>query len=52
MLDRISIRIPDAMLDQKLIERLRELAGKRDRTANFLVVGAILRYLKREEKRR
>ena len=50
-LDRISIRIPDAMLDQKLFERLRELSAKRDRTVNFLVVEAILEYLKKEEER-
>jgi len=51
MLDRISIRIPDAMLDQKLFERLRELGAKRNRTVNFLVVEAILEYLNREEKK-
>ncbi|MCK4391370.1 hypothetical protein KAX17_00510 [Candidatus Bipolaricaulota bacterium] len=51
MLDRVSVRIPDAILGQKLVERLKELSAKRDRTVNFLVVEAILEYLKREEKR-
>jgi len=52
-LDRITIRIPDNKLHERLVERLverlRELAGKRDRTVNYLVVEAILEYLKKEE---
>jgi len=47
---RISVRIPDDKLDQRLFDRLRELSAKRDRTVNFLVVEAILEYLNREEK--
>jgi len=50
-LDRISVVVPDTKLDHKVIERLMKLAKKRDRSVNYLVVKAILEYLKREEKK-
>ncbi len=48
--DKLSIYIPQEKLKEKPIERLMALAKKRDRSVNYLVVQAILEYLKREEK--
>lgn len=50
-LDKISIYIPQSKMDQKPVERLIQLGAKRDRSVNYLVVEAILRYLDREEKK-
>jgi len=49
--DKISIYIPQTKKDQKPVERLIHLSRKRDRSINYLVVDAILDYLKREEKK-
>ena len=50
ILDKLSIYIPQSRMDQKPVERLINLGKKRDRSVNYLVVEAILDYLKREEK--
>lgn len=50
ILDKLSIYIPQGKLAEKLIERLVKLGKKKDRSVNYLVVAAILEYLKREEK--
>ena len=50
ILDKLSIYIPQSKMDQKPVERLINLGKKRDRSVNYLVVEAILDYLKREEK--
>ena len=50
-MDKLSIRIPDKMLDKRLVERLMSLARKRDRSANYLVIQAIEEFVKREEKK-
>lgn len=47
--DKLSIYIPQSKLDQHPVERLIKLGEKRDRSVNYLVVEAILDYLKREE---
>ena len=47
--DTISIYIPQKKREERLVERLIELADKRDRSVNYLVVEAILEYLRREE---
>lgn len=47
--DRISVSIPKRERSRKMIEQLTEIAEKRDRTVNYLVVEAILEYLDREE---
>ena len=47
--DTISIYIPQKKREERLVERLIELADKRDRSINYLVVEAILEYLRREE---
>lgn len=49
--DKISIYIPQKKAQQNVIERLRRLAEKKDRSINYLVVEAILQYLEREEKK-
>ena len=49
ILDKLSIYIPQAKMAQKPVERLMKLSEKRDRSINYLVVAAILEYLKREE---
>jgi len=51
ILDKISIYVPDKRQAEKPVQRLIRLAEKRDRTVNYLVVEAILEYLKREEKK-
>jgi len=45
----ISVYIPEKAQKKKVIERLRLLGEKRDRSLNYLVVDAILQYLDREE---
>jgi len=50
ILDKISIYVPQSKLAQQPVERLIELGKTRARSINFLVVEAILEYLKREEK--
>jgi len=51
ILDKMSIYIPQSKIDQKPVQRLMELADKKDRSINYLVVDAILQYLNREEKK-
>lgn len=49
--DKLSIYIPQSKLEQNPVERLIELGDKRDRSVNYLVVEAIIDYLKREENK-
>ena len=49
ILDKISIYVPQKKMADKPVERLIRLSEKRDRSINYLVVDAILEYLKREE---
>jgi hypothetical protein len=51
ILDKMSIYIPQSKQDQKPVERLIQLGERRDRSVNYLVVDAILKYLNREEKK-
>ena len=51
ILDKISIYVPQRKMAEKPVERLIRLSEKRDRSINYLVVDAILQYLKREENR-
>jgi predicted transcriptional regulator len=48
----LSIYIPKSKLEKNPIDRLGRLAGKVDRSINYLVVEAILQYLDREEKKK
>ena len=48
-IDKMSIYIPHGKMEQRPVERLIELADKRDRSVNYLVVEAIREYLQREE---
>ena len=50
VLDKLSIYIPQKKMLDKPVERLIELSKKRERSINFMVVEAILEYLKREER--
>ncbi len=45
----ISVYIPEKAQKLHVVERLRELGEKRDRSLNYLVVDAIIQYLDREE---
>lgn len=47
--DKVSIHIPENKKDLKPLERLRELSSRRDRSASYLGVEAILQYLSKEE---
>ena len=49
MLDKLSIYIPQKRMKDEPVERLKKLGLKKDRSINYLVVEAILQYLKREE---
>jgi len=51
ILDKLSIYIPQKKMEEKPVERLIKLAEKRDRSINYLVVDAIIEYLKREENK-
>jgi predicted transcriptional regulator len=51
LLDKISIYVPKNKIQNRPVERLIALAEKVDRSVNYLVVEAILEYLKREEKK-
>jgi len=51
ILDKLSIYIPQKKMEQHLVERLMKLSDKKDRSLNYLVVEAIIEYLKREEKK-
>ena len=51
ILDKLSIYIPQNKMPEKPVERLMKLSEKKDRSINYLVVEAILEYLKREEKK-
>jgi hypothetical protein len=51
MLDKLSIYIPQKKMLEKPVERLIKLGKKKDRSINYLVVEAILEYLKREERK-
>jgi len=45
----LSIYIPKSKADHRPIERLLELAERKDRSMNYLIVDAILQYLDRRE---
>jgi predicted transcriptional regulator len=47
--DALSIYIPKSKADHRPIERLLDLAEKKDRSMNYLIVDAILQYLDRQE---
>lgn len=51
LLDKISIYVPKNKIQHRPVERLIALADKLDRSVNYLVVEAIIGYLKREEKK-
>jgi len=46
---RISIYVPKNRQKERPLERLQKLADQRDRTLNYMVVQAVLDYVKREE---
>lgn len=49
ILDKLSIYVPQKKQEEKPVERLIKLSEKRDRSINYLVVEAILEYLRRGE---
>lgn len=49
--DKLSIYIPQSKQAEKPVQRLIKLADRKDRSINYLVVDAILQYLKREERK-
>jgi predicted transcriptional regulator len=51
ILDRISVYLPQSKTGGETGERLLRLSEKKDRSINYLVVDAILEYLKREERK-
>jgi hypothetical protein len=51
ILDKLSIYVPRKKMAERPVERLIALGKKHDRSVNYLVVEAILEFLKREEKK-
>jgi len=51
ILDKLSIYIPQKKMEQHPVERLMKLSDKNDRSLNYLIVEAIIEYLKREERK-
>ena len=51
VLDKLSVYIPQSKIEEKPVERLIKLGNKRERSINYLVVEAIMEYLKREERK-
>ena len=51
LMNKISIYVPQNKIDRRPVERLIKLAKAKDRSVNYLVVEAILEYLKREERK-
>jgi predicted transcriptional regulator len=51
LLNKLSIYIPQKKMEEKPVERLIRLGNKKDRSINYMVVEAIIEYLKREEKK-
>ena len=51
ILDKLSVYIPQKKMEEKPVERLIRLSNKKDRSINYLVVEAIIEYLKREERK-
>ena len=49
--NRISIYVPKDKHKEKPLERLYELGKKRDRSLNYMIIQAILDFLKKEEGR-
>ena len=49
IMDKLSIYIPKKKMAEKPIERLIKLGKKKDRSVNYMVVEAILRYLDHQE---
>lgn len=49
---RISIYVPKNKQQERPLERLQKLADQRDRSLNYMVVQAVLDYVKREEEKR
>jgi len=47
----LSIYIPKSKEDQNVMERLQKLGKKQDRSINYLIVAALVEYLKREERK-
>jgi len=47
--DALSIYMPKSKAEHRLIERLRNLAKRKDRSMNYLIVDAILQYLDQQE---
>jgi len=50
-LNKLSIYVPQNKVDRRPVERLIKLAKAKDRSVNYLVVDAVLDYLKQEEKK-
>lgn len=48
---RISIYVPKSKQSEQPLERLYQLGQKRDRSLNYMIVQAVLDYVKREERK-
>jgi len=46
---KLSVYVPLSRQDENIVERLIKLGAKKDRSVNYLVVEALVQYLKSEE---
>ena len=51
LFNKLSIYIPQKKMEEKPVERLIRLGNKKDRSINYMVVEAIIDYLRKEEKK-
>jgi len=47
--EKLSVYVPLSRQDENIVERLIKLGAKKDRSVNYLVVEALVQYLKSEE---
>lgn len=52
MRDKLSIYIPQDKQKEHPVDRLMQIAKKKDRSINYLVVQAILEFVEREERKK
>ena len=50
--ERISIYVPQSKQKQRPLERLYKIARSRDRSLNYMIIQAILDFVRREERKR
>ena len=50
--EKLCIHVPKSMEDAKLVERLKKIGDKEQRSVNFLIIQAVTEFLQREEAKK